>query len=70
MPQHFLSEISPISYLLMSVVGWVKRNTKLKSKSQSTGVYFSLDKEPENKIPEIIRSAHIGLALYHLEYLI
>lgn len=44
-------------------------DTKLKSKSQSTGVYFSLDKEPENKIPEIIRSAHIGLALYHLEYL-
>ena len=40
MPQHFLSEILPISYLLMSVVGWVKRNTKLKSKFEHLRIIF------------------------------
>lgn len=43
--------------------------TKIKNQKESNHVSFSLDIEPESRIPEIIASAHIGLALYHLEYL-
>jgi len=76
-PYRFCEETIEISHLLPDGVALVFHGidfsnyveSKLKIKEESKLVSFSLDIEPESKIPEIIASAHIGLALYHLEYL-